>query len=69
MDGWMDGWMGGWESQVKDCLQQSKIEEISQSKGAIFVWVLVFYCSYHSGMYLKYFCFHYTHLHIISGLD
>ena len=29
MDGWVDGWMGGWmggsKSQVKDCLQQSKI--------------------------------------------
>ena len=26
MDGRMDGWVGGWESQVKDCLQQSKIK-------------------------------------------
>ena len=26
MDGWMDGWVDGWESRVKDCLQQSKIE-------------------------------------------
>ena len=29
--GWMDGWMGGWvdgsKSRVKDCLQQSKIEQ------------------------------------------
>ena len=25
MDGWKEGWMDGRESQVKDCLQQSKI--------------------------------------------
>ena len=24
MDGWVDGWMEGSQSQVKDCLQQSK---------------------------------------------
>ena len=28
MDGWMDGWVDGWESLVKDCLQQSKIENV-----------------------------------------
>jgi hypothetical protein len=27
MDGWMDGWMDGRESGVKDCLQQSKINQ------------------------------------------
>ena len=38
MDGWVGGWMGGRESQVKDCLQQSKISnktlnyELDQSK-------------------------------------
>ena len=25
LDGWVGGWMGGGESQVKDCLQQSKM--------------------------------------------
>jgi hypothetical protein len=26
--GWVDGWVGGRESGVKDCLQQSKMQEM-----------------------------------------
>ena len=29
--GWMDGWMDGWESGLKDCLQQSKINQIKNN--------------------------------------
>ena len=31
VEGWMDGWMDGWESQVKDCLQQSKTNKNHKS--------------------------------------
>ena len=37
MDGWMDAWMDGWLSQVKDCLQQSKKQIVTN-----FVFLLSF---------------------------
>ena len=32
VDGWVDGWMEGKQSQVKDCLQQSKRHIV------LFIW-------------------------------
>ena len=31
VDVWVNGWVGGGKSRFKDCLQQSKIFEFSQS--------------------------------------
>ena len=32
MGGWVGGWMDGWESRIKDCLQQSKMNQTNQTE-------------------------------------
>jgi hypothetical protein len=41
LGGWVGGWMDGWESRVKDCLQQSKIKEITIVSSVWFYKTLV----------------------------